>query len=453
MTKDNSMNSSKSPTIPSFSTIVERYSHFKQVASSINVQELKECYDETEFYLTHTSSKNKDVDYIIAISKIVTILENISGKALLDPILLDHKFHIILRNIWIQLFHRWRTDELLDSHEATILTHLSSFILSLCNYVSDENISLFKQWLLSDLIADELAECLGSIASSGKHLNDLRISCISDMISALALLQRGRHDIQSDLLLGSLLTNISIFLCSTSCRLIFERVTTENPTQLYIEQVRLLSSCLNYVDGYKANRRNQVQRDIRQSLFPIFASWMVTQSSSFQQWHDSIKTLVRSCSWTMHERVDMNGDQLNLQQFKTECCQLLDSYISMLTSLLETSSSSCDDIKYTLIHSLYLFTLTSAWIPFIKDYGLTNLLVQYAQSSDENIVLDAYRCLSKIMTDEDIKTLHNADTIASVFLQYFTSLIDNSSKTRKLSNILNSLQSKNHLYSSISFSI
>jgi hypothetical protein len=222
---------------------------------------------------------------------------------------------------------------------------------------------------------------------------DVRVRCISDMITVLALLQRGRHDIQINPLLEALIESISRFLCSASCRLIFKRVTTKNLNQLSIEQAGFISSCLNYADGYKANLRDQIQLDIRSSLLPMFASWMTSQTLFFQQWHHSIRILVRNCSWTMIERIRSTGDESNLNQFKIDYCRLLDTCITMLTCLLEMSSSSDDDddIILILVHSLYLFTLRPAWIPFIKSHQLTNPLVQYAQSSNEDIVLDAYR--------------------------------------------------------------
>ena len=247
----------------------------------------------------------------------------------------------------------------------------------------------------------------------------MRIRCISDIITVLALLQRGRHDIEINALLEPLIGSIARLLCSASCRLIFERVTTEHPNQLSVEQAAFLSSCLNYADGYKASLRVQIQRDIRSSLLPMFASWMTTPTLFFQQWHNSIRTLVRSCSWTMIERISLTEDESNLNQFETDDCRLLDAYVTMLTCLLEMPSSSYDDITLTLVHSLYLFTLMPAWIPFIKSHQLRNLLLQYAQSSDENIVLDAYRCRASTMTEEDIKVLQNAYTIANVFLKYF----------------------------------
>ena len=92
----------------SLNTIVERCSYLNEAACNMNVQELKQIYDEMAVcFFSQTLWESRALDYMLAMSKMTVTLESIPHRFLHNAVLLGHKLHFILRNTWIELL--WNT--------------------------------------------------------------------------------------------------------------------------------------------------------------------------------------------------------------------------------------------------------------------------------------------------------------------------------------------------------
>jgi hypothetical protein len=96
-----------------------------------------------------------------------------------------------------------------------------------------------------------------------------------------------------------------------------------------------------------------------------------------------------------------------------------------------------------IIQNLYNFTLHLNVLNYMKTISnLIPMLLKVTDIEDDEIQLNAYRCLGKIMTEEDIKTMTNATKIASVYIDFITNTINDAQKKERFHSLLKSLKSK-----------
>jgi hypothetical protein len=74
--------------------------------------------------------------------------------------------------------------------------------------------------------------------------------------------------------------------------------------------------------------------------------------------------------------------------------------------------------------------------------NLISLLLRMTDAEDVEIQLHTYRCLGKIMTETDIKTIANPDKIVGVYIEYIINTIDDPKNVERFFSLLESLKSK-----------
>jgi hypothetical protein len=74
--------------------------------------------------------------------------------------------------------------------------------------------------------------------------------------------------------------------------------------------------------------------------------------------------------------------------------------------------------------------------------NLIPMLLKMIDVDHDEIQLNAYRCLGKMMRETDIKTMANPDKIASVYIEYMTNTIDDPKNVERFYSLLESLKSK-----------
>jgi hypothetical protein len=133
------------------------------------------------------------------------------------------------------------------------------------------------------------------------------------------------------------------------------------------------------------------------------------------------------------------------KEFYPDYCKLVSHWSSILSSTL-THSFNKINVKSTIriiLQSLYNFTLHQNVLNFMKTIpNLIPMLLKMTDVEHDEIQLNAYRCLGKIMIEADIKTLANPGKIVSVYIEFITNTIGVPKRTERFCSLLESLKSK-----------
>jgi len=69
------------------------------------------------------------------------------------------------------------------------------------------------------------------------------------------------------------------------------------------------------------------------------------------------------------------------------------------------------------------------------------MLLKLADVQQDETQLNAYRCLGKIMIEQDIKTMTNPTKIAKIYVKFINDTIDDPKKKTRFYSLLDSLTS------------
>jgi hypothetical protein len=74
------------------------------------------------------------------------------------------------------------------------------------------------------------------------------------------------------------------------------------------------------------------------------------------------------------------------------------------------------------------------------------MLVKISDVQQNETQLNAYRCLGKIMIEEDIKTMGNPSKIVMIYVKFLSNTIDDPRRKERFYSLLESLKSKFYLF-------
>ena len=117
--------------------------------------------------------------------------------------------------------------------------------------------------------------------------------------------------------------------------------------------------------------------------------------------------------------------------------QITDNCIGQLTD--ETSPSVQRTILEILCHLTHDLGLT---VHMKENPSLKERLLKLSNVEDGEISFDAYRILSMVMTEQDIKSLENATKIVGIYYLYTISMLDDPVQKSAFLNLLHSLKCK-----------
>jgi hypothetical protein len=72
-------------------------------------------------------------------------------------------------------------------------------------------------------------------------------------------------------------------------------------------------------------------------------------------------------------------------------------------------------------------------------------LLKMTDIQQDEIQLNTFRCLGKLMTEDDIKIMSNPSKIAIIYVKFLSSAIDDPKKQERFYSLLESLKSKYHM--------
>jgi hypothetical protein len=140
-------------------------------------------------------------------------------------------------------------------------------------------------------------------------------------------------------------------------------------------------------------------------------------------------------------------DNLNIlsEEFYNDYCKLVSYWSLILSSIVAypADRSTINSTTRCIVQNLYNCTLHLNVLNFMK--SIPNLIPMLLKISDvdyDEIKLNVYRCLGKIMTEADIKTMAHPDKIAAVYIEFIMNTIDNSKNIERFYSLLESLKCK-----------
>ena len=409
----------------------------KQQSASMATDNLTTSFDTILMDL----NKSELLTNVDTIEKIVITISSsfVDHQQLFETNLLDHKLFIIFRDLYLNILCRWRRGEILNRSTRRTLCQISSMFTTLFFHATDSAVNSLRNLLIYQPLIDELNECLNEISTSGKYLKDPQIVAIDNMIRAIHYLEKGRIDIQNEAMIYTLLNTIIKCICSNYFIDMFEQAVQ---LEKFDEgQTFLLDTCTDYICWHKDNRYNEICTSIRTALLNTFVTWLQNHFPLFQQWTKmSIKVMGQLYITLINGNA--RDDETYSQQDHENYCTMIDIFLTILDTIMESNSmnESLIALIRILTQGLYSLTMTNDIRSYIKNKQMIPLLLNLINIEDEMTQFHVYRILASIMTEKDIKTLHNSNTIAYVFLTFLTKLIDDSSMTPRFHSLLRSLK-------------
>ncbi|CAF3577583.1 unnamed protein product [Rotaria sp. Silwood1] len=213
---------------------------------------------------------------------------------------------------------------------------------------------------------------------------------------------------------------------------------------LNYDHILLLSTCSLYLKWYPANRDIDLFLQIPRILLSPFTQWIIScPSNSIIYCSKDIGKILRHLNHILVRPIEWENVNISNQEFYNDYCKLVSHWSSFLSSILNYSSDDSNIIliKRFIVQHLYDFTLHTNLLNFMKTIpNLISMLLQMTDVQQDEIQLNIYRCLGKLMSEADIKTIASPSKITNVHVKFLTNTIDDSKKKERFYGILQSLK-------------
>jgi hypothetical protein len=216
-------------------------------------------------------------------------------------------------------------------------------------------------------------------------------------------------------------------------------------------QMFFLDTMSSYLQWYSSDHRNPEDFiQILRILLHEYTTWLIScQPDSFFQCTSKVATMIRHLSCFLIRPIE--SDILNnlCEEFYSDYCQLASYWSLVLSSILAYSNNKIN-VRFTtriIIQNLYNLTLHFDVLNFMKTIpNLIPMLLRMTDAEDDEIQLNAYRCLGKIMIEKDIKTMTNPDKITAVYIDFIRNTMDDPKNQERFFSLLESLKSRNWIF-------
>jgi hypothetical protein len=424
--------------------INEQCKIIRKYGSDISIEQLKTSFD---VFVSELNKMDTPDMKCILIKQIIRPLANLScrNKKFAEPELITHEFFVILRDSAI--IDQFRRRQIEDNIEEEPLLNVSLMFMNLCYNINDTNINNIKELFFHKPLIDELANCLNDIGTYGKHFNDSSLlRSISYFLLSFKHFRRSEIITNEYFLITPILFGVVQCLCSSYAVEMIENLEKNFIQQLNDCQILFLDTMTLYLQWYSDYRDPENFINILRRLLNPFITWITNcHPDSFRQCSPKVATMIRHLSYFLVRPLESHNLNILSEEFYDGYCKLAVYWSSILSSILSNTSDKIT-VKYTIrmiLQNLYNFTLHLNVLNFMKTIpNLIPMLLKMIDVDHDEIQLNAYRCLGKMMRETDIKTMANPDKIASVYIEYMTNTIDDPKNVERFYSLLESLKSK-----------
>ncbi|CAF3259177.1 unnamed protein product [Rotaria sp. Silwood2] len=317
--------------------------------------------------------------------------------------------------------------------------------MNLCYNINDANIAEFKHLFLYKSLIDELANCLNEIGTYGKHLNDPSfLRSVSSLLTVFKNFLRN-HIIANDYsLIAPIFFAVVQCLCSSYAIDMIKSLEHNFVQKLDDGQLLFLHIMPWYLQWYPDYRDPENLIKILRILLNEFTVWMTScHPDSYLQCTCQFGAMIRHLNYFLVRPIEPDNVSIFSEEFYHDYSKLVLHWSSILSSTVAHASNRLNfkSATRTIIHTLYNFTLHLNVLNFMKTIpNLIPMLLKMTDVEHDEILLNAYRCLGKIMIEVDIKTMANPGKIATVYIEFITNTMDDPGKRERFYSLLESLK-------------
>lgn len=425
-------------------SIDEHCSILRKQSSDATSEELKVSFDAFVSALKQTN--DYDTRYAL-LEQICSPLVNLpyKTKKTTESDMIQHELFIILRDDIIVEQYRQRESQ--TGTSSKYVQSVSVLFLNLSHNINDSNIHGFHNLFFHQPLINELANCLHEIGTYGKHFQN---STILRSIKLLLCSYKNylRHELIGDeyTLLKPIFSSVIECLCSTYAVSMIKHLKFNFTQKMTDCQTLFLDTLPFYLQWYSEYQNPENFIRIVRNLLNEFTKWITNCSpESYIECTGHIGRMIRHLNYFLVRPIESENVHLFSDEFYHDYCKLVAHWSLILSTILPCFSErpNVKDSTRIIIKNLYNFTLHLNVLNYMKTIqNLIPMLLEVTGIEDDEIQVNAYRCLGKIMTEADIKTMTNPSQIASVYIDFITNTIDDPYQKERFHSLLKSLKSK-----------
>lgn len=424
--------------------IDEQCALLRKEGPRITIEQLKECFG---LFVTELNKVDVPAAKCVLIKQMVHPLVSLPyrNKKLLEPELLTHELFVIFRNHGITDCLRRRNSD--EDVSFAALANVANLFMNIYYHSDNTTIDQLKPLLFHSSLIDELASCLNEIGTSGKYLQDQTL-----LRSVRFLLMSFKNYMRKIVITDeySLLTPVRNAvvqcLCSSHSIVMIKSLEQNFTQKLHEGQSLMLDTMPMYLQWYADCQEPGYFIRVVRTLIKEFTDWMLSCSPDYYvQSSGQIGAMLRHMHYFLVRPIDSISLKIFSDEFYSDYCRLACHWSTILSSMLDYSSQKIYDQTRTrtILQMMYNFTLHSNVLNYMKSIpNLTAMLLRLTDATHEEMQLNAYRCLGKMMTEADIKTLANPRKIAHVYIDFMEKSIDDPKQSERFSSLLECLKSK-----------
>jgi len=428
--------------------IKENCQIIRRFRSELNTEKLLVIFDLFRNQLTQIEEFHSKCLLIDQISSSLSNLENRYEK-LSDRQLLNHELFVLLRDHLIVYLEKIFIDETLRSDS---LFNLSKLFNNICHFINENNFEIIKRLILSRDLIDQISKSIDFIDSNSNLQSNVNFVRTINLL-LISLKDLRRYEITRDEyeLLSPILNQIIKCLCSTNVHKIIRNFETHFNNKLSEYEVLLLDTMPLYLQWYPSSHR-QIDSyiEIVGNIIDEYSKWFINVSpQSFVRCSYKFGRMIRHLNTFLIRPIESNNLYLLSEKFFYEYSKLVFQWSFIFVCLIKENLIEKLAIRI-LIQNIYNLTLHLNVLNLIKTIpNVISMLFKLISIDDDEIQLNSYRCLGKILNQNDIKSLDNANKIVSVYIDYLRKTVDDKKSIERFSSLLESLKSISFLFVSL----
>lgn len=430
-------------------SVINEYSTMTQnTMSTISFEQIKASFDKFVFHFTQADSV---IEKCLLVEQVLSPLTNSrsSHRIIADSELMTHELLFILRDyVLIDQLRQKQTEE---NNKQEVILSTSTFIMNLCYCINRANTSKFADLLFHKLFIEEFALCIREISTHERHFyNPLHLRSIGYLLKAIKRALRYYRTTEVYSLISPIFSSVIQCLSSPSIVDMIKNLENNFNQKLDDYQTLFLDKMALYLKWYWYSGDSDSFIKILRILLNIFTTWFTScPPASYLQRSSQMDSITRHLNYILVRPTEFKNVKLFSKEFYNDYCKLVLYWSSIFSSVF---ISTCDEITVkttarTCVQILYNFTLHLNVLSFMKTIpDLIPFLLKATDLDHDEIQLNAYRCLGKIMIEKDIKSMAKPDKIASVHIDSIRKAIDDPDMTERFQSLLESLKSELYIF-------
>jgi hypothetical protein len=423
--------------------IDEQYAIIRKSDLNITNEQLEASLDLFVAELRKVHSSDVQSAFIEQIVSSLATLPSRSKK-LTDIGLIKHEFFLILRDrIIVDHFRRRHVD---GNRMDQVLLNVSILFMNLYYNVNDSNASELKHLLFHQPLIDELAQCLNEMNTFDQHIQDpLLCRALSCLLVALKHYQAKLIITDEYILSTPIFCAVSQYLSSSYAATMIQNLEHNFTQHLDHQQILFLDSMSLYLQWYSDYRDLETFFQVLRSLLNVYTVWFTSCSPDlYMQCSSEMGTMIRHLNYFLVRPIESENLNMFSEEFYHDYCRLVSHWTFILSSTVACPPDQMNiSSTRTIVEMLFNFTLHVNVLNYMKTMSdLILMLLKLTEVDHDEVQLNAYGCLGKIMREDDIKTMANPSKIASVYVDFLSRMIDDRQQIRRFYSLLESLKSQ-----------